>query len=101
MNLHSAALRLGVVVDQLHEAALEQRACYEALIDATVRHFGFNDTQLDDAYDAIIAAVGEAQKPYVTKTGRVLTEADIEELADEAEHGYDVNMMKPRRKGST
>lgn len=27
---------------------------------------------------------------YRTKTGRVLTDADVQALADEAEHGYDV-----------
>lgn len=30
------------------------------------------------------------QQPAVTKTGRVLTDADVQELADEAERGYDV-----------
>lgn len=29
-------------------------------------------------------------KQYVTKTGRVLTDADFERLADEAERGYKV-----------
>lgn len=28
--------------------------------------------------------------PFITKTGKVLTDADIEALADEAERGYDV-----------
>ena len=32
---------------------------------------------------------------YVTKTGKVLTEADIEALADEAEAGYDVSKLDP------
>lgn len=31
------------------------------------------------------------QTAYVTKTGRVLTDADIEAYADEAEHGYDLD----------
>ncbi len=31
-----------------------------------------------------------------TKTGRVLTDADIEALADEAEQGYDVEHLKRR-----
>lgn len=34
--------------------------------------------------------------PYVTKTGRVLTDADIEALADEAERGYDVSHLIKR-----
>jgi predicted DNA-binding transcriptional regulator YafY len=32
---------------------------------------------------------------YVTKTGRVLTDADFEALADEAERGYDVSHLDP------
>ena len=31
-----------------------------------------------------------AEEPYVTKTGKVLSDSDIEALADEAERGYDV-----------
>jgi hypothetical protein len=32
----------------------------------------------------------EVDEPLVTKTGRVLTDEDIEDLADEAERGYEV-----------
>lgn len=39
----------------------------------------------------------EAGKPrYRTKTGRVLTDADLETLADEAEQGYDVSHLIKR-----
>jgi uncharacterized protein (DUF4415 family) len=38
-------------------------------------------------------------KTYVTKTGKVLTDADIEQLADEAERGYDAETLKSRRRG--
>lgn len=38
-------------------------------------------------------------KTYTTKTGKILTEGDIERLADEAEHGYDVEELKSRRRG--
>jgi pyridoxal biosynthesis lyase PdxS len=31
---------------------------------------------------------------YVTKSGRVLTDEDIQKLADEAEQGYDVEQLK-------
>lgn len=34
---------------------------------------------------------GMADEPYVTKTGKVLTDADIEALADEAEEGFDLD----------
>ena len=38
-------------------------------------------------------------KTYTTKTGKVLTDADIKQLADEAERGYDVEALKSRRRG--
>lgn len=38
-------------------------------------------------------------KTYTTKTGRTLTDADIEAMADEAERGYDVDELKGRRRG--
>ena len=33
-----------------------------------------------------------------TKTGRVLTDAEIEAMADEAERGYDIEVLKTRRR---
>jgi hypothetical protein len=36
---------------------------------------------------------------FRTKTGKILTDADIETLADEAERGYDVEVLKTRRRG--
>ena len=36
-------------------------------------------------------------KTVVTKSGRRLTEADIERLADEAERGFDLSTWKHRR----
>jgi len=41
----------------------------------------------------------ETPRTYKTKTGRELTDADIEALADEAERGYDVDVLKSRRRG--
>lgn len=35
-------------------------------------------------------------KTFVTKSGRRLTEADIERLADQAERGFDLSTWKPR-----
>jgi hypothetical protein len=43
--------------------------------------------------------MADQTKPYKTKTGKVLTGADIEAMADEAERGYDVEMLKTRRRG--
>lgn len=43
--------------------------------------------------------MAEKAKTYRTKTGKVLTDADIEALADEAERGYDVEGLKARRRG--
>ena len=36
-------------------------------------------------------------KPYTTKTGRVLSDADIDALADEVAGDIGVAMLKPRR----
>lgn len=41
----------------------------------------------------------ETSRTYRTKTGRELADEDIEELADEAERGYDVDDLKSRRRG--
>lgn len=38
-------------------------------------------------------------KTYTTRTGKVLTDADIERMADEAERGYDVEELKSRSRG--
>jgi hypothetical protein len=45
-----------------------------------------------------IADLGHPTKdePRTTKTGRVLTDADFEQLADEAEQGYDVDHVVER-----
>ncbi len=36
---------------------------------------------------------------YRTKTGKVLTDSEIEAMADEAERGYNVETLKARRRG--
>lgn len=41
----------------------------------------------------------EKNAAYKTKTGKVLTDVDIEAMADEAEGGYDVETLKSRRRG--
>ena len=39
-------------------------------------------------------------KTYTTKSGKTLTDADIEQLADEAAHAdYDIAALKHRRRG--
>lgn len=43
--------------------------------------------------------MAEKSKMYRTKTGKVLNDDDIEALADEAERGYDVEVLKARRRG--
>lgn len=40
----------------------------------------------------------DEEGPYVTKTGKVLTEEDIEKLSEEAEAGYDVSQLKEHRR---
>jgi hypothetical protein len=41
----------------------------------------------------------KAKKTYRTESGRVLTDADIEAMSDEAEQGYDVETLIARRRG--
>jgi Ribbon-helix-helix protein, copG family len=41
----------------------------------------------------------ENAKTYRTKSGKILTDADIEAMADEAEGGYDVETLRSRRRG--
>jgi Ribbon-helix-helix protein, copG family len=41
----------------------------------------------------------EPSKPHRTKTGRVLTDVDIETLAAEVERDYDTASLKARRRG--
>ena len=43
--------------------------------------------------------MAEKPKPYTTKTGKVLTDSDIEAMADEAERDYEVETLKARRRG--
>jgi hypothetical protein len=43
--------------------------------------------------------VAEASKSRRTKTGKVLTDAEIEALATEVERDYDVASLKARRRG--
>lgn len=39
------------------------------------------------------------EKTYRTKSGKVVTDTDIDAMADEAEKGYDVDTLKARRRG--
>ncbi len=41
----------------------------------------------------------DEKRAYRTKTGEVVTDADIDALADEAERGYDVAVLKAQRRG--
>lgn len=41
----------------------------------------------------------EAAGTYTTRTGKVLTDADVDAIATEAEHGYDIEVLKARRRG--
>lgn len=40
---------------------------------------------------------GKTEKIYRTQSGKILTDADFERLADEAEKGYDVDAILQRR----
>ncbi len=41
----------------------------------------------------------ERPKTFTTQTGKILTDADIDAMADEAERGNDVEVLKARRRG--
>lgn len=41
----------------------------------------------------------ERKKIYRTRSGKVVTDTDVEAMADEAEKGYDVAALKARRRG--
>ena len=43
----------------------------------------------------------ERSEPLTTRTGRVLTDQDVQELADEAERGYDPETIVPRQQPTT
>jgi uncharacterized protein (DUF4415 family) len=43
--------------------------------------------------------MSSSERRYVTATGKVLTDDDIESMADEAEAGYDVGVLNQRRRG--
>jgi hypothetical protein len=44
--------------------------------------------------------VADQNKSYRTKTGKVLTDTDVEALADEAEGDHDVGALKERALGT-
>ena len=43
--------------------------------------------------------MSDSRRTYRTATGKVLTDADIEAMADETERGYDIELLKKRRRG--
>lgn len=38
----------------------------------------------------------DEHKPLVTKSGRIMTDAEVEALAEEAERGYDISQLRER-----
>lgn len=43
--------------------------------------------------------MSDQPETYRTKTGKVLTDADIETMGDEAQRAYDIEQLKARRRG--
>jgi uncharacterized protein (DUF4415 family) len=43
--------------------------------------------------------MADKHKTYRTKTGKVLTDTDVDSMADDAERDYDVEALKARRRG--
>jgi len=72
-------------------------------IHRSARRHGVTDHEIRHATDhpLVVVDLDPKTKTYKTKTGKVLTDADIEALADEAERGYDVDALKSRRRGPT
>lgn len=80
--------------------------------ETTVHHDGFyyyftcaagDVAHTDNALPSLtlVEMAAEAHElGHVTKTGRVLTEQDIHDLAEEAERGYDVSHLLPVKQRS-
>ena len=54
--------------------------------------------RLDPGHEGIHRCLCGRRKPeeYITKSGKVLTDTDIQALADEAEQGYDISQLASR-----
>lgn len=55
-----------------------------------------DDDRLDDEYADTSTDDANASGEVVTRTGKVLTDEEIQKLADEAEEGYDLDKITPR-----
>jgi len=49
--------------------------------------------------NSIRLLISVTEKTYRTRTGKTLTDADIEAMADDAERGYDPEVLKTRKRG--
>jgi excisionase family DNA binding protein len=65
-------------------------------VGALIRFVEDLQAQADEEYGGTV--MGRA-RTYKTKTGKVLTEAETDAMAGEAESGYDVELLKSRRRG--
>src|SRR4051812_37208194 len=75
-SLYETADRLSAALRQLDELRTKMEELTTRLMEI--------DTE-------VVNSVLPAEDRFVTKTGKVLTDEDIEALADEAERGYDVS----------
>ena len=68
------------------------------VVDLAIDGLYLDEYEDDDLFVAVRDALTEWLTPttFVTKTGKVLTDAEIEALADEAEAGYDTSQLKKR-----
>jgi hypothetical protein len=100
----SIAAERGTRMDEIQaraEAAEAERDRYKIVVEAAKEVYrvlheaegGGRDDIDFSALGTVLAALDPEQKPYRTKSGRVLTDAEIEALADEAERGYDIDHL--------
>jgi hypothetical protein len=87
-----------------HAVAVSMKVLVNVLADGRIRVYtdgndmGTYNTWAEAGAELIDEFKHRMEEPIVTKTGRVLTDTDIQALALEAERGYDVSELKKREK---
>lgn len=90
------------VVEHLLRSGVGAAIVADGSADGIVEQLLAAGWTLDSDATAIVAGKRIRQlvpPPLVTATGKVLTDGDVEALADEAERGYDVRNVKERDHG--
>jgi len=74
----------------------EDMAALLVLVDADHRDHGIPDRSVPHDCSGFHYPCPAIDPPFITRTGKVLTDGEIQALADEAERGYDIEALKPR-----